>query len=226
MTIEEYPQADGSVLRFDTKGHRYSRVTDAGEVDLPSVSAIIKPETQRYYGFGGDGGMAPGVLAHAAERGQAVHEACWFLDQDDLDEESLDEEIVPYVEAYRRFLREANVEIVEIEQPRMTRLGSTWFAGRPDRVVRIKRRGRWSDPSPLDLKATVEMAPAVGLQVAGYGLLMQQPAKALPSPRTRLLALQLQHDGTFRLHDFTASAARLTNHFRALLVTHTYGGSK
>ena len=57
---------------------------------------------------------------HYVERagaiGTAVHQACHFLDEDDLDVESLDAKIVGYVLAYQRFKEQRNFEPLVIEQ--------------------------------------------------------------------------------------------------------------
>ena len=217
--IETWPQEDGGILQFDPAGHIYSYAGPGEEIfrQVPSITQIIRPMNDEHYGLGN--GVGPNqALSHAAERGQAVHEACWFYDQDDLDEDSLDEEIKPYVAAYRKFREESNIEIVEIETPRVGFHGKIVFAGRPDRIVRVRNaRGRRLALSPLDIKATVDMAPAVGVQLAGYAQLL---GPALGG--RNLFGLQLKADGTYRLHEYQADALRYRNHFHALLAHHTY----
>ena len=74
-------------------------------------------------------------------------------------------------------------------------------------------------PSPLDIKTTVDMAPAVGVQLAGYAeLLGGKPGLAGQS----LFGLQLKADGTYRLHEYQADWLHYRNHFHALLAHWTY----
>lgn len=216
--VEIWPQEDGGILRFDPAGHIYSYAGPGEGIfrQVPSITTIIRPMNDEHYGLGN--GVGPNqALNHAAERGQAVHEACWYFDQDDLDEDSLDEEIKPYVAAYRKFREESNIEIVEIETPRVGFHGKIAFAGRPDRIVRMKVRRGWSQNSPLDIKTTVDMAPAVGVQLAGYAELLG-PAHG----GRNLFGLQLKADGSYRLHEYQADHLRYRNHFHALLAHHTY----
>lgn len=223
-TIETWPQEDGGILQFNRAGHVYTYAGPGEEIfrQVPSITTILRPMNDEFYGL--SNGVGPNAaLNHAAERGQAVHEACWFYDQDDLDEDSLDEEIKPYVAAYRKFREELNIEIVEIETPRVGFHGKISFAGRPDRIVRRKIRRGWSQLFPLDIKTTADMAPAVGVQLAGYSELLE-PRLAKNSFLTDrlMLGLQLKADGTYRLHEYQADHLRYRNHFHALLAHHTY----
>ena len=219
--VETWPQEDGGILQFNPMGHIYTYAGPGETIfrQVPSITTILRPMNDEFYGLGN--GVGPNaVLSHAAERGQAVHDACWFLDNDDLDEDSLDPEIVPYVAAYRKFREESNIEIVEIETPRVGFHGKIVFAGRPDRIVRVRsKRGIWLLPSPLDIKTTVDMAPAVGVQLAGYAeLLGGKPGLAGQS----LFGLQLKEDGSYRLHEYQADCFRYRNHFHALLAHWCY----
>lgn len=53
---------------------------------------------------------------YACERGKLVHEACALYDRDDLDESSLDPELVPYVDAWKKFRDDSGFEPEKIEQ--------------------------------------------------------------------------------------------------------------
>jgi len=214
--LQTWPQEDGGILQFNPAGHIYT-YAGPGEFifrQVPSITQILRPMNDEAYGH-----VPAAELNHAAERGQAVHEACWYYDQDDLDEDSLDEEIKPYVAAYRKFREESNIEIVEIETPRVGFHGKIAFAGRPDRIVRVPLGRRWSLPSPLDIKTTVDMAPAVGVQLAGYAELLGTAGGILGQ---YLLGLQLKEDGTYRLHEYRADHYRYRNHFHALLAHWAY----
>ena len=82
-----------AALKFDAEQHVYS----LGGRNLPNVTNIIRPLQE------GFDRIPPAVLEHARERGQAVHRAVLFHNENDLDIETLDLEIVPYFEAWIRF---------------------------------------------------------------------------------------------------------------------------
>ena len=66
-------------------------------IRVPGVSEIIEgagltdPNAQKYY------------TKFHADRGTAVHKACELYDKGILDEDSLDPEVVGYLEAYKKF---------------------------------------------------------------------------------------------------------------------------
>lgn len=102
-----------------------------------------------------------------AARGTAVHRACEYLDQGDLDEASVDPVIVPAVSAYRRFLAEVRPEILAIEE---AVVNETYrYRGTLDRRVRINGR-----EGILDLKGICE-APHHGPQLAAYAGCFARP---------------------------------------------------
>lgn len=72
---------------------------------------------------------------YARDRGTAVHSACEYYDQGDLDMESLDPVLVPFVETYQRFLTETGAKVLEIEKEVVVEdLG---YVGHYDRVYDI-----------------------------------------------------------------------------------------
>jgi hypothetical protein len=138
-------------------------------------------------------GIPPDVLENARQRGIAVHSACHFHDEDDLDLESLSPEIVPYVNAWARFKMEAGVEIVECETAHFH--PGFGFAGRLDRVVIIgHKRGI------LDLK-TYRPDSMTGVQLSAYSMLVNDTENStLPMYRW---GLWLKNTGKYSLHEFT-----------------------
>ena len=79
-------------LTFEEEGHRYT--LDGRQV--PSVTQILKP-------LDCFENVPPDLLERARELGSHVHLACHLDNRGDLDEESLDQEIWPYLTQYRRF---------------------------------------------------------------------------------------------------------------------------
>src|SRR5450755_787122 len=91
---------------FDAEAHEYRL---AGLV-LPSVTQIIAPLTD-YSGIPAD------VMEFARARGQAVHLACELDDKKDLDESTLDPQLLGYVTAWRAFARDFKPRWGTIEEP-------------------------------------------------------------------------------------------------------------
>jgi hypothetical protein len=128
------------------------RGREMSATDLPRVTQIIK---------------AAGLLAdydnidpYYMERGTAVHLACQLYDENDLDPDSLTDDIRDRVEAYIDFRREMRVEIHEIELDVVH--DTLRYAGRLDRIATINgRRGI------LDIKGPIQ-APWHGVQLALY----------------------------------------------------------
>ncbi len=142
---------------------------------------------------------------YGRDRGTKVHKAIQLYDADELDEESLDPVLRPYLEAWRRFKEEAHVTIEASE----VRLASETygFAGTIDKVARIG-----STPAICDLK-TGPVSGWVGLQLAAYHILLNEPAR-------RRYAVQLNNDGSYRLHEFKDRSDRQV--FLAALTIHNW----
>jgi len=136
--------------------------------------------------------IAPDVLEHARQRGTAVHTACHFLDEGDLDWATVSTEIEPYVRAWERFKKETGVELLEIEKPRHhTMLG---FAGTPDRVVKLG-----GGPAIIDLKSYKPDA-VTGVQLAAYSYLVYGSQTAFAAPKR--WGLWLKDDGKYQLTEY------------------------
>lgn len=172
-----------SGLNFDQAAHVYT----VGGVVVPSVTQIINP----LYSFDG---IPEDVLEAKRALGHAVHAACEYDDQGDLDEDSVDNSVRPYLEAYRRFRRDVSPKVLMNEQ----RLYSAKhrYAGTLDRRMLIGNEV-WT----IDLKTTASMSPAVGIQLAAYDRLAQEQG-GVPS---RMGALQLMKDGQYKLHPYKSA---------------------
>ena len=185
------------VPKFDERLHRY---TFAGRV-VPSVSEILRPLTAMAYG-----GIDDEVLANAARLGTAVHACTEYLDEGELDEDTVDPEWAPYLDAYRAWKELMKPEFLGIE----LRLACTKYGGTIDRVARINGR-----PWIIDLKTTSQIHRHVGVQLAAYAALAE---KHLKMSGFRRLALQLRPDGTFKAQEFSSITDETC--FNALLGIH------
>jgi hypothetical protein len=118
-----------TAAEFTEEGHWYAL---DGQV-LPSVTTILKAEgfiDSRWFD------------EWSREKGSMVHLATHYDDMGELDEESLDPVIIPYVEAWRRFKKESGFDVSSSEVPMASK--TYRFAGKPDTIGefpggRIKR---------------------------------------------------------------------------------------
>lgn len=168
-------------LAFDEASHTYR----ADGVVVPSVTQIIAP----MYDFKG---IPEDVLIAKRDLGRAVHTACEYDDEDDLDDSTIDASMAPYIAAYRAFKRDVKPVVVMNERKLYSR--KYRYAGTIDRRFIID-----GQPWTVDLKTTATMSPAVGLQLAAYDRLAQEEI----GEKSRMGALQLKPDGKYKLHPFT-----------------------
>jgi hypothetical protein len=165
-------------LTFDPQTHRY---TLNGQ-PVPSVTGMIKLVMPREYRD-----------EFARDRGTAVHMATDLEDRGQLDESSLDERIIPYVNAWRKFKAEAKAKVIHTEMA----VGHPLYryAGTLDNIVEIG-----GDMVLVD-KKTGDIVPEVQIQLALYELAYYA---TVPKARKiqRRLAIQLKEDGSYRCHWF------------------------
>lgn len=189
-------------FRVDPDRHEYWH----GTARLPSVTETIAHL--------GDGlaGIPPAVLEHARQRGTAVHAAIQYHHEGDLVMESLDTEIVPYFEAWLRFVEETGFRVLGAEQPMMSR--TYRYAGTPDAWGEMG-----GDLWLPDLKTTATMAPKVAVQTSAYQRLLHENTNR----KARRAGLQLRADGTYRFHPYApADDARDFSVFMAALTVHNW----
>lgn len=106
-------------VKFEPEGHVY---TYRGE-HWPSITQILKAEgfidTSHYDTWSRD-------------KGSMVHLACKYHLLDELDEETLDPVIIPYLDAFKRFLSESDFWVHKSEMPGVN---TTYrYSGTPDLV--------------------------------------------------------------------------------------------
>jgi len=121
----------------------------------------------------------------ARQRGQAIHLATEYLDQNDLNWDSISPKIAGYVKSYKQFKSDVDFTIERIECPFFN--PTYRFAGTPDRVGIIH-----GEKTILDLKIG-QRADWHRLQTAGYALLMGNGYKRY--------GLYLTNKGTYNLDE-------------------------
>ena len=142
------------MIEFDAETHTYTR----NGIVVPSVTQIIAP-LQDF------SGIDPEVLDRAAEFGTHVHEAIALELAGDLDRDSLDPALAPYVDAALQWIDEVNGNVIGFEEVVYSeRYG---FAGMKDLDIEIPV-GRRCERTLADWKTGVVMPRSVGPQLAGY----------------------------------------------------------
>ena len=143
-------------FRFDPESHTYW----LGGVQIDGVTSMLK-------GMEDLSSIPPAILARKAELGTAVHYATELDDQGQLDEDTVHEEVLGYLNGWRLFKREHEVEFISIEQKLAHR--RMRYAGTVDRVMKVdSERGVW------DIKTRLEIPPVVGIQLAAYNELVPE----------------------------------------------------
>lgn len=169
------------MLQFDPVEHVYT----VGAQRVPSVTQTLAPLI--------DYSQVPAaVLKRAQDLGTAVHRMTELYDLDDLDVDSLSQELLPYLTAWMRFRAETGFVPELIEQ--------RWhhpvlhFAGTLDRTGIIKGRR-----AVIDIKKMLRLGPVIGVQLAAYKELCIKNGVAIEDR----YGLGLRADGTYRLVPYT-----------------------
>ena len=181
-------------IDFDEEKHEYS----VGGVKVPSVSEILAPlSAERYRG------LNPSMLAQAAERGRAVHEATEAIDYG-LDPE-IDPEIGGYIKAYFDFIRDYRPDWEMIEKiVHFQRIEDDipFYCGTVDRYGIIDKT-----PYVVDIKTyaslTTDSQLTASCQTALYRDALDQTASQVLMSWTKVhrAILHLKKDGTYNFVD-------------------------
>jgi hypothetical protein len=144
-------------LIFKEKGHEY-RVDG---VRVPCVSDILQEG-----GFVDFSYVPTTTLNRSMDFGSDVHLMTKYYDLGTLDLETLHPNLMPYLEGYKKFLKENDIKFKpeEVEIPMYSKVWK--FAGTPDRF-------RIFNGKLYELKSGV-MLPSAKLQSAAYAVLVEE----------------------------------------------------
>lgn len=161
-------------LTLDEATHTYR----LGEVVVPSVTQVLRP-------LSNFDAIPKHVLEAKADLGRRVHYACQLDDENDLDEDSVEFDVDPYLQGWRKFLRESGAVVLLNEQQVFD---PVWrFAGTLDNVLCLDGF-KWV----VDKKTCFTVPMAAGPQTAAY-------LRALGDDTvTHRAAVRLRPDGTYR----------------------------
>lgn len=166
-------------LAFDEATHTYRW---RGTV-VPSVTQVLRPLIDL-------SGIPPAVLEAKRDLGSRVHAACQYDAEGDLNEASVEDDVAPYLEAWRRFLADTGAVVLASEQRVFSPLYR--YAGTLDLELDIKG-GLWI----VDIKTSIATPLSTGPQTAAYAAARNEPSR-------RRAALRLRPDGTYRFDQLQA----------------------
>ncbi len=175
-----------ATLLFFDQEHKYALEDEV----LPSVSELCRFLSREIYGD-----VAQWRLDQAAERGTKVHKACEVLDK--FGSVDVQDDILPYIQAYLKFRREHDAQWEKIEfasyHPKDRYAGTIDRYGLLDGV-----------PTILDIKTSyVVHKPLCAGQLNLYRRMMQANGFLVE----KLYILQLKKDGTYKFHPFNVDDA-------------------
>ena len=172
-------------LVFNKENHTY---TLDGQ-PIPSVTGILQ-----------EGGLVdfskvdPEILDRACKFGIAAHLACQLFDERTLNEDILDENLVPRLAAWKKFLNDTGFVIEAIEEKVVS--VKYRYAGTLD------RRGLlYSRRTVIDLKTGADFGLATGPQLAAYQGAYNEGKPRKEQIRDRLCVL-LNGDGRYKLEPY------------------------
>ena len=175
-------------IEFDEANHLYF----VDGKPMPSVSSILSPLVDFSR-------VPPETLEYARQRGTAVHKATELHDLGTLDEESVDEAVRPYLEAWKRFRKETGFVPRLIES--RVHHADYGYCGTIDRQGYMTKLAG-SPEAVIDIKTPVQLGPVVGIQLAAY----QEALRSEGIQADLRFAVQLRSDGQYRLTAYTDKA--------------------
>jgi len=180
------PKSNG--FQFDADKHLFWR---DGRI-IPSTT-----QTLRAVGIAPDfNHVEPGILEHKRRIGVALHTCLHFLHENDLDPESVDPEVRPYLDVHRLFVKDRGFKVLTVEAPRCATLGGLPYGMIPDVTGLIK-----GDPWLVEYKTTEgKPQPAWGVQLAAYEHGLERPL--IPPFHYRRASLQLLSSGKYKFKEW------------------------
>ena len=172
--------------------HCYRVKLDGNLREVPSVTTIMKDvgyypwifsnkKDEDIIKFPEEGKLTP------AARGTLIHKITEDIDRG-IEVDSIAPELLPFIEAYRKFKSDNTIHIQEIEEIVFNE--EYWFAGALDRVMRIN-----GIPAIVDIKTGAKMK-TTGVQLAAYQYAWEKMGGHKDMAR---FALHLNDSGKYKL---------------------------
>ncbi len=175
-------------LEFDAAAHQYT----LNGRRIPSVTQILGQVVDFSM-------VPPDILERKCAIGQALHNAIALEIENDLDHDSIDAAVLPYFEAWRKFVADIGRGLV-VHAAEMPIASATYQYGvTPDIWGSIN-----GERAVIELKSTATIHPSTALQTAAQVQAITEGGYWIAKGTPRRFALQLQPSGKYRLQEFTA----------------------
>jgi hypothetical protein len=155
---------------------------------IPSVTQILERSGLVCYDH-----IPKAILDHKAEIGTAAHAAAHYYDEGDLDLESIDEEVVGYLQAWIRFRKESSFVQGTIEQRGISAADGMEYGYTYDRDGYLNGRR-----TLLEIKCTAGVEISWGPQTAAYEMAL----RGIDGQARARVAVHLKPNGNYSLLKF------------------------
>jgi hypothetical protein len=155
--------------------------------NIPSVTEIIAE--CGLYDFSG---VPVDVLERAAQFGRAAHKACELLDKETLDMSTVNEPLIPYLDAWKKYKEYYNTVPLYVERRVKSKIWG--YQGTLDRIMKMP-----AGLCVLDIKTTAKISPVVSIQTMAYKVAIEEETKTKIPFRA---CVQLKKDGTYVCQEY------------------------
>lgn len=186
-------------LRFDPEQHRYW----LGDMELPSVTKIMQRLGLVNY-------QAPWYTEEARQWGIILHACCQLVDEDDLNWDTVANEVYLEVVAYYNWKQRSGFICKNTEKPRASL--SYYYAGTDDADGELDGM-----PCVIDRKRGIANK-ATRWQLSGYAQLLAEET-GIPAKSIRRLALDNMNRGKIHLIEYDNNQSDL-RHWLYLVAVH------
>jgi hypothetical protein len=171
---------------FDAASHSYF---DGRMARVPGVTGTLEAAGLVCYDH-----IPKTILDHKAEIGTAAHAATHYHDEGDLQLETVDDEVMPYLEGWMKFLTETDLEIHAIEQRGIVIVDGMTYGYTFDRDVTLA-----GVRTLLEIKCTAGVEISWGPQTAAY----ETALRTIEGKTRRRVAVHLKPTGSYSLLQFS-----------------------
>lgn len=177
-----------TAFQFISETHQYIVGEAGAERVVPSVTQILNGVGLVNYDH-----VPRSILDHKAEVGTAAHAACWFADIDDLNWDTLDLEVEPYVRAWLKFRNETDFIPELIEHRGIASVGGLQYGYTLDRTGLFQGK-----PTLIEIKCTANVEVSWAPQTAAY----EMARRADGDVARYRMAVHLRPNGNYGLVPF------------------------
>lgn len=142
------------MIKCDPETHIY-KDTETGRI-IPNVTSIIEDAGLSDFSM-----VEPEKLRRAQKFGKAVHTACHLYDIDDLDMDSLNPALKPYLEDWIKWEKDSGFIVQSSEQIVYSKIYN--YVGTYDKVGLLD-----GIKTLIDIKTGTTLPKTIGLQLSGY----------------------------------------------------------